>query len=699
MNGVLSSTGGKLLKPVFSLLVSMGDGVMSVLHSSIMGVDGSLIKVETESEGWRAFKIILSAVLLVACVLGAVLMAPTAIGALCTYALIAEAGGALLFGSNFMLKAVNGAQELVVSVFGLKSLPPKLFLPAYSYSPEEIFKGKILLFNVNFFREPITIKKNVRILEPDDPADAIDNNDQAQELPAGDKQARIVQDLTPDDINYPIERREIESKVYSHEIHLPKNSKLESGFNNSSALEQPRVTIYVEKLPEALRYKLNDNGEKIVDEFYDPGEEIKEDTYYSIDGIEFRFIIKEKEETANLVAKESEEVVFYYYEDSSGDELQLEDGSTVNGYITSPQDSAAFLQTTISKWYNAIRNICLVLMLSVLIYIGIRILLSSVASDKAKYHTMLKDWFVGLCLLFVMHYIMAFSVTLVDKLTDVVATSIDNKEQYIVRIPYKKEIEKDLEELGLAEKLQADKGNKENGYLWPSNLMGFLRLKAQIDSRGWQYIGEAMIFITLVIFTISFTFTYLKRLLYMAFLTMIAPLVALTYCIDKLNDGQAQGFNKWLKEYIFNLLIQPMHLLLYYILVTSAFDFLGENLVYSMVAIGFMIPAEKLLRSLFGFEKAHTPPAIGPAAAMMASTGLGHLLHRGPRGKGGKADREEGPNEANMPVGPDNDPLDAFLTGGTAVQQPGLTSRSRSSWIRRSKWTWKCNNRWWNLTR
>ena len=47
---------------------------------------------------------------------------------------------------------------------------------------------------------------------------------------------------------------------------------------------------------------------------------------------------------------------------------------------------------------------------------------------------------------------------------------------------------------------------------------------------------------------------------------MIAPFVALTYPIDKLNDGQAQGFNKWLKEYIFNLLIQPMHLLLYTIL-------------------------------------------------------------------------------------------------------------------------------------
>lgn len=41
-------------------------------------------------------------------------------------------------------------------------MPSELYLPTYSYSPEEIFKGKILLFNVNFFREPITIKKKTK---------------------------------------------------------------------------------------------------------------------------------------------------------------------------------------------------------------------------------------------------------------------------------------------------------------------------------------------------------------------------------------------------------------------------------------------------------------------------------------------------------------------------------------------------------
>ena len=120
----------------------------------------------------------------------------------------------------------------------------------------------------------------------------------------------------------------------------------------------------------------------------------------------------------------------------------------------------------------------------------------------------------------------------------------------------------------------------------------------------------------------------------MAFLTMIAPLVAMTYPIDKMTDGKAQAFDAWLKEYIFNLMIQPLHLLLYTILVTSAFDLVSTNAIYSLVAIGFMMPAERLLRRFFGFEKAKTPGLLGGAAgAALAMTGLQNLVK--PRHKGG----------------------------------------------------------------
>ena len=160
-------------------------------------------------------------------------------------------------------------------------------------------------------------------------------------------------------------------------------------------------------------------------------------------------------------------------------------------------------------------------------------------------------------------------------------------------------------------------------------------MKIQFDKGFGQYIGEFVCFLLLVAFTIIFTFTYFKRVLYMAFLTIIAPLVSLTYCIDKTNDGQSQGFNMWLKEYIFNLLIQPLHLLLYFILITSAFNLAGKNILYSIVALAFMTPAEKLLRSMFGFEKAKTPPSLMGASMMssMATNAMNRLKGVGSQGR------------------------------------------------------------------
>lgn len=175
--------------------------------------------------------------------------------------------------------------------------------------------------------------------------------------------------------------------------------------------------------------------------------------------------------------------------------------------------------------------------------------------------------------------------------------------------------------------------------------MGRTRLEAQKQSGTTEYVGYAMCFIILVIYTVIFTITYAKRLLYIMFLTVISPLVAVSYPLDKINDGKSQAFDLWLKEYIFNLLIQPFHLLLYTILVSMAFDLAGTNIIYSLVAIGFMIPAEKFLRKMFGFDKASTPGFLnGAAGAALTMSGIQSLAKfaKGPGGNSGKGSDAKG---------------------------------------------------------
>lgn len=545
--------GGKLVSPIVSFVIALGDGVMEIVHSSIMGTSEALLQAEIGTDWWGIFCNVVGAII-AAAVAFAVLMIPgVGIGLAATVGIVSGMYSSSLLSDAFVDK--EGASGATMS-FGKDNLQTTMYLPAYSISPEEIFQGKIMLFNVDFFGEGKEIKEEYETVTDED------------------------------------------------------------------------------------------------------GEDIKDEDGNSIKG----------------------NIKYYYYEDENGKKV-----------ITSPQDLGQELSATISKWYVSLRNIGLVMMMIVLLYIGIRILLSTLASDKAKYKEMLKDWAIGMFLLFSVHYIMIFSNAIVNNITKVISSSIDSTNFYIqMEDNDDGGLEKFVKEAGyedvVAKDMEGSNGNKV--IVWPTNLMGSLRLKTQLTNWGSEFIGYGICFVIMVFFTLFFIFTYMKRVLYMAFLTLIAPVVAVTYPIDKISDGKAQGFDKWFKEYIFNLLLQPMHLLLYYVLITSAIELSSTNVLYSLVAMGFMIPAEKILRSFFGFEKAKTAgPLSGAAGLALGMQGM-NAIKKLASGKDKKEEKvnasdtrgnirqkdnvgvlddgnaaDKGHKEANIPDGKDSDTENNDLMG------------------------------------
>ena len=343
---------------------------------------------------------------------------------------------------------------------------------------------------------------------------------------------------------------------------------------------------------------------------------------------------------------------------------------TQTGQKIKMKSTALELRPTISKWYFALRNLAIVALLSILVYIGIRILISSSADDKAKYKQRMVDWLVAMCLLFFMHYIMAFAVKMTEEITKAVnsvndpyyitfgdsdsklkdykyeAGSGDSEGEYIFNVSD-----------GLGKTLHDNNiitdCNGKYIFMWPTNLTGKARIELQLeptedlteDDIEMRQFGYTVIYLALVMYTILFLFRYLKRVMMLAFLTIIAPLMAMTYPLDKLQDGSAQGFNTWLKEYIFNLLIQPVHLILYTVLIGASMDLIADNIVFALAALGFILQAEKILRKFFGFEKASTVAggsALGGALAMQGINQMSKLLGKG--GKGGKSGGGENGN-------------------------------------------------------
>ena len=280
------------------------------------------------------------------------------------------------------------------------------------------------------------------------------------------------------------------------------------------------------------------------------------------------------------------------------------------------------IRKVVASWYKVLRMIAIIALLSVLIYTGIRIIVSANVKDKAKYKEWILNWFIAVAILFLMHYIMSFTITLINSLSNLMQSEFSG-------------IHVTTSSLGD----------------FTTNLIGFVRFR-MLENKATVKLGYLVMYVALVWYTLKFTFIYLKRVINMAFLTLLAPIVAATYPIDKLADGQAQGFQMWIKEYIFTALLQPLHLLLYYVLVGSSIQLAATNILYGIVALKFISDAEKIFKKIFGFDKAREGMAGGLGSAFAATTVAKNLKDLARIGKGGGSGKSgnSSPSSGNIPT-------------------------------------------------
>ena len=278
------------------------------------------------------------------------------------------------------------------------------------------------------------------------------------------------------------------------------------------------------------------------------------------------------------------------------------------------RSTVAALKDTVASWYKTLRMIAIVGLLSVLVYIGIQILISAAAADKAKYKNMLKDWLVALCLIFFLHYIMVFTMTIVTQITDMLSNNTD-----LSTPTSAKSINITVwdGEHGTQDKV-AQKGDTDVKFA--TNLIGYVRLGGE-DVDVVPKLTNTFMYLALTFYTAYFAVIYIKRLLTLTFLTLIAPLVALTYPIDKVKDGKAQAFDFWLKEYVINAMLPVIHYVLYTVLVKSATALTVSSPLYAICAMAFIVPSEKLVKQMFGINSQTAPSGSMTGAALAGSIG------------------------------------------------------------------------------
>ena len=312
------------------------------------------------------------------------------------------------------------------------------------------------------------------------------------------------------------------------------------------------------------------------------------------------------------------------------------------------------IQENIATWYVAIRNIAITILVIVAMYIAIRMLLATTSEKKAQYKEILIYWVQSLALVFVLHYIMIGIIAINDAL---------------IKSLYK-----------AGEQVITGKNN---------NIMETLFINAFKAIRITSSLANTFAYMVLCFVTIMFFISYLKRMMTIAFLIIIAPLVTVTYSIDKIGDGKSQALNAWLKEFSYTVLIQPFHCITYLALGSIGTQLLERNDSFGDIFIGiyflsFILQSENIVRGIFGITPNNITNVAGEVGIITAVAGkLGGAKNKGMQYAGdsranrfmGGAERSGGqkrtPNLRQTPPNPG--PTPPANPGPTPPANPGPT--------------------------
>ncbi len=322
-------------------------------------------------------------------------------------------------------------------------------------------------------------------------------------------------------------------------------------------------------------------------------------------------------------------------------------------------DSGLILHDVVQNWYKTLRIASVIALLSILIYAGIKILLSVSAEQTAKYKEFLKDWVIALIMVAGIHYFMVFVIEASNSLMEMLNTA--NSYNIVVFRPGfddNKNVQ-DVLEFPLADGVTTKEGLDYTPMpIASGTFIGEARFFA--GEGDWAYL---LIYLVLTIYSIMFSWIYLKRVIYLAFLTIVAPLVAFSYPLDKMGDGSAQAFKFWIREYTFNVFVQPLHLFIYLVIVTAAQDLADTNPIYALVAIGSIFAFEKVVRQMLGFNKTQSAPTLTGGAAVLT---LGNtLLNRAKSAanSGNNNNKEEAKVRTDRKVDSENKNRDPYSQG------------------------------------
>ena len=173
---------------------------------------------------------------------------------------------------------------------------------------------------------------------------------------------------------------------------------------------------------------------------------------------------------------------------------------------------------------------------------------------------------------------------------------------------------------------------------------------------------------------------YIKRMITIAFLILISPIITITYSIDKISDGKSQALDTWVREFLQNVLIQPFHCIIYLVFISVGINIVNNSgtLAAGIIVIltmFFIFEAEKIIKNIFGINSDTTGSGMKTALTVVGTmTALKKLSEK----------KSGGSNKATQPVGNVNNvvqqqPVDNSKVNQSTVAVNNLNAAAEAS--------------------
>lgn len=247
----------------------------------------------------------------------------------------------------------------------------------------------------------------------------------------------------------------------------------------------------------------------------------------------------------------------------------------MEGNSTQPrfQEILSAISENMAIWYFSIRNLAMVGVVLTIIYVGIRMAIGTVAEKQAQYKKILLSCVEGMAILIFLHYIIIFLTVLANEILNLLIQTIDS----------------DILDMQVETKILTAIVKEVNSTT---------SLTVQL------YYG--IMYTVFIYYQLKFFIMYLYRTLRVVFYIVIGPLISMGYIIDKANDGRAQTFKRWVREFSLAIFMQPLHLIVYVIFIYSAGEIFVRQPLLGIIFLFSLGRTEKIVRDVLGFA-----PKIG----------------------------------------------------------------------------------------